>query len=199
MLPLAPILMFLKANWIPIAIGVACLALMGYIKVLHLEIDHYKAKSVQMQLAIDAAAVKEKQLEVAAEQITIKYKESLANQFALQDAQGQVIHERIKKNAEANSTHISPDIVSLFNSSKPTLKLKDPAITKQGDVARTGPDPNDTGPPESGPQAYEHTLAELLDVSAINDKNHAKCIDTVHEWQGFWRDYTMNYKAAATQ
>jgi len=195
--PLVPIaLQFLKANWIPIAIGVACLALLGYIKVLHLEIDHYKAKSVQMQLAIDAAATKEKQLEVAAEQISTKYHESLANQFKLQDAAGAAVHERITKNAEANSTHISSDIVSLFNSSKPTLVIKDPAATKQGNDARASPNTDDSEP---ATQAYEHTLAELLDVSASNDKNHAKCIDTVHEWQNFWTDYTMNYKAAATQ
>ena len=190
------ILKFLKANWIPVAIGVACLALMGYIKVLHLEIEHYKAKEVKLQLAVDAANVKEKELEQAATQLTAKYHESLANQFKLQDAAGAAIHERIVKNAEANSTRISPDIIQLFNSSKPPIKLKDPAGAKQGNDARASPNTDDSEP---ATQAYEHTLAELLDVSASNDKNHAKCIDTVHEWQNFWTDYTMNYKAAATQ
>jgi len=194
------ILKFLKANWIPVAIGVACLALMGYIKVLHLEIEHYKAKEVKLQLAVDAANVKEKELEQAATQLTAKYHESLANQFKLQDAAGAAIHERIVKNAEANSTRISPDIIQLFNSSKPPTKLKDPAGAKQGNDARSTPieeDPRYSSGYEA-PLAYEHTLAELLDVSAYNDGNHEKCIDTVHEWQKFWRDYTMAYKAVAT-
>jgi hypothetical protein len=200
---LALVLPFLKTWWkvlLPVVLLVAALV---YVKVLHMEIDHYKAKTVTMQLAIDAAAVKEKALEVAAQQLTIKYKESLANQFALQDAQGQVIHERIKKNVEANRNHISPAIVELFNASKPALKLKDPAATIKGNDAGTGTHQKDSGQAgrpellvdESPPQAYEHTLAELLDVSAYNDSNHAKCIATVHEWQHFWIDYTESYKA----
>jgi hypothetical protein len=192
-----PILLlgFLKQYWLPIAIGVACLALMGYVKVLHMEIDHYKAKAVTMQLAIDAAAVKEKQLEVAAAQITTKYHESLANQFKMQDAQGQAIHERITKNETAKHIVIPPDVLRLFNDSKPSLKLKDPATTVKRNDGRPSPVEEDPRFADDAPLAYEHSLSELLDISAYNDGNHVKCIATVHEWQHFWIDYTETYKA----
>jgi len=199
----ALVLPFLKTWWKVILPIVLLLMALGYVKVLHMEIDHYKAKTVSMQLAIDAAAVKEEALEVAAAQITTKYHESLANQFKMQDAAGAAIHERIVKNEEANRHRISADIVSLFNDSKPRLKLKDPAAAVKGNDARPATIEEDPRQVSGGaellveapPQAYEHTLAELLDVSAYNDNNHVKCIDTVREWQHFWTDYTENYKA----
>jgi hypothetical protein len=194
-LPLA--LQFLKANWIPVVIGVACLALMGYIGVLHLEINHYKSEVVALQLEKKAAAAKTAQLEANAENITKMYHESLANQFKLQDAAGTAVHERIVKNEASKHVILDSDIVGLFNSSKPSLKLKDTTNPIKGNAGRPSSIEEDPRYADEAPLAYEHTLNELLDISAYNDSNHLKCIGVVHEWQNFWKDYTESYGAVS--
>ena len=195
---LQPILLFLKANWIPIAIGIACLSLMGYIKVLHMEINHYKEEVVSLQLEKKAAAAKTAQLEQNAANISQMYHDSLKNQFALQDSQGQAVRERIAKNETSKHVILDSDIIGLFNGSKPSLKLKDPAITVKGNDGRPGTSTEDRGSAEyEAPLAYEHTLNELLDIAAYNDGNHLKCISTVREWQRFWTDYTESYGAVS--
>lgn len=197
---LALVIPFLKTWWKVILPIVLLLAALGYVKILHMEIDHYKEKVVTLELAIDKANKQQKQLEDNAVVLTNRYKESLSNQFKLQEAQGQVIHERIKKNEESKRIVISDDIISLFNDSKPRIKLKIPADTIKGDDARTTSITNNSKPPtgeEASTLAYEHTLNELLDISAYNDANHVKCIATVKEWQSFWTDYESTYKAVA--
>jgi hypothetical protein len=146
---------------------------------------------VALQLAIDKAAIKEKELEANARSITKEFSESLRLANDKIQLEQNKVKERIKNDKESRGIKLSPAIVSLFNDSKPTLKLKDPAITKQGDVSGT------SAVEEDPPNAYEHTLNELLDISNENDANHVKCIAQVKEWQGFWETYRKGYEAVS--
>lgn len=188
-MPLAPILLFLRANWIPISIGVACLALMGYIKVLHMEIDHYKGQVVELKQVIQKNAETEEQLQIANKGLTEKYKQALKNQFAMQDSQGQIVAERIKKNEASKHIPLDAELIGLFNGLKPAPPAAPTAV--RGDAPNPSPDQEAVVP--------EKTLNDLLQVAAYNDNNHAKCIAQVQMWQEFWKDYEMNYKAIVPQ
>lgn len=170
-------LLFLKKYWLPILLGVAALSLMGYIKVLHLEIDHYKEKAQEYEAVIAANNEKTTELEVAAAAQTQKYKEALHNQFALQQAAGEVAAQRIKNDAESKAIVVSPNVVGLFNGLKPAAQVPTTTITGDAGTAST----------------TEKTLNDLLAVSNENDNNHLKCIKQVEAWQGFWKDWSMKY------
>lgn len=176
---LAAALTFLRANWLPIVIGVACLSLMGYIWVIKAERDHYKNQVVELKLEIKKNNEITEQLETSNKQLTAKYREALKNQFALQTTQGEVVAERIKKDEASKTIAISPDAVSLFNGLKPAAEAT--PVPKSGDV-REAP-------------AAEKTLNALLLVTNFNDTNHLKCIATVEMWQEFWREFDERYRA----
>jgi hypothetical protein len=179
MFTVAAVLAFLKNNWLPIAIGIACLSLMGYIWVIKTERDHYKSQVVELKLQIKKNSEITSQLETSNQELTEKYKNSLKNQFALQSTQGEVAAERIKKDEASKHIAVSPDTISLFNGLKPPAQAT--PVTKSGDA------------PEAG--TAQKTLNQLLEVSNFNDSNHLKCIATVEMWQEFWLDYTMRYEA----
>lgn len=180
LIPLA--LTFLKANWKWIVPVVAALGLLAYIKILHMEINHYKAEAATAKAAIAANGELEEQLNQAFNEMSKKYHDSLKNQFALQDSQGQAVRERIAKNEASKHVPLDADLIGLFNGLKPT----------PGPVATAKP--GDDGKAAAAQEAVK-TLNDLLVVSAENDENHLKCIATVEQWQTFWKEFEMTYKA----
>jgi len=179
-MPIA-ILAFLKQFWLPITIGACALGLLGYIKVLHVEINHYKAQAVKYEQQIKEADEDRKQLEANASEISKKYHESLANQFAVTSKAKVATQKRIANDQETARIVLSPNAVSLFNSSKPEADKQESPGAEPADVGGTG--------------TAEATLNQLLQISAENDANHRMCIATVHEWQHFWSDFTSSYGA----
>lgn len=173
---------FLKANWKWVVPVVAALGLLIYIKILHMEINHYKAEVVAARAAIAANGELEEQLNQAFNEMSKKYHDSLKNQFALQDAQGQAVRERIAKNEASKHVPLDADLIGLFNGLKPS----------PGPVATAKP--GDDGKATT-PQEAVSTLNDLLVVSTENDENHLKCIATVEKWQEFWKEFEMKYKA----
>jgi len=171
---------FLKTWWKVIVPVVLVLLALGYVKILHLQIDHYKAEAAEMRIVIAQANEKNQQLEEAAEALTKKYERQLQNKQLEEDRKLKTTVERIKKDEESKRIALTRTLIELFNDSKPN---NDPVTTtKPVDVGGTGP------PKEAV------TLNELLLISAENDSNHIKCINQVHEWQNFWKDYESQVK-----
>lgn len=175
-------LLFLRLNWKWLAPVVLALGLLGYIKVLHLKIDHYKAEAVAAKAAIAANGELEEQLQAAYSEMSKKYHEAVKNQFALQDSQAATVIERIKKDETSKHVPLTDNDISLFNSLKPAPSVI--TRTESGNVSPTAPTEEAV------------TLNRLLLVSAENDANHLKCIIVVEKWQTFWKEFSMAYMAA---
>lgn len=165
----------IQSWWKVIAVVLVILAALGYLKYLHHTIDSLKAEVVELRTVIASANAKNKQLEDAAGVLSKKYEHQLENQQLEADKRLNTITDRIRKNETAKRIALQRELVELFNDSKPNSGPTPPA--KQGDAGGTGP-PKETV-----------TLQDLLLVSAENDSNHIKCINQVHEWQNFWKDY----------
>lgn len=171
---------FFKSYWKIIVPVVLLLMALGYVKILHMEINHYKSKVVALEQEKAIVAEKNALLETAALDLTKKYSRQLENNLLEQQKKAQQVQERIKKDEETKRIALSSNVVELFNASKPDTQTA-PA-TKPEDVRKT----STTG---------TTTLNDLLSVSARNDANHVVCIETVAEWQNFWKDFEAGVKA----
>lgn len=168
-----------KTYWKPIVIGLVVVAALGYVKALHMEIDHYKSKVVQLEK--EKALVQEKNnlLEHNATELSKKYARQLENKLLEEQKKAKLVQERIKKDEESKRINLSANVVELFNAGKPDDQ---PApTTERKDDAKTSTD--------------SKTLNDLLSITATNDANHKECIETVLEWQNFWTDYSSGVKA----
>lgn len=177
---------FLKTWWKVIVPIVLLLLALGYVKVLHLQIDHYKTQVIELKA--EAAAVREKNtlLEHAATELSKKYARQLENNLLEQQKAAKLTQERIKRNEESKRIALSSDLVSLFNDSKPNS----PPVT--GAVSS---DVSGTSTAQATLTSDQRTLNQLLQVSAENDANHLNCIATVKEWQNFWADFKRSVNA----
>ena len=183
---LALVVPFLKTWWKVIVPVVLLLLALGYVKVLHLQIDHYKEQVVELRLQKEQANAKAKKLEDNATVISRKYELSLAATTNKIEADAFTKIERIKSNEAAKRIALTRELVELFNSTKPPSQPQT--------VTPTKPSNDETATPNR-----TTTLTELLVVSAKNDTNHQVCIETVSEWQQFWKDYVVTYGAVANE
>jgi hypothetical protein len=149
-----------------------------------MEINHYKSEAMTVKTEFAAyrsnAEAMQAALKSSNEAITLKYKQSLIGQWQARDVAEKATTERIKADEELRSVKLSAHAVSVFNST--TTPVNQGASTPPAIPADVG--------------GTDATLADLLAQSAENNSNHWKCIDTVHEWQHFWTDYTTAVKAA---
>ncbi len=184
-------LMLLARYWYIFAIAGLLAALGGQHWYYKNKVTGLENDVTTLTLSIKAANIKEKALEVAAVDLTKKYKESLHNQFELQAEQGRKAAERIKNDKESKRIILSANIISLFNESKPSTKgqATTPTIRLNAGGAAA------TTTPSTPIEEATITLNDLLLISASNDKEHLKCIDQVHEWQHFWTDVEQSVKA----
>jgi len=179
-LPMLPLVLpFLKTWWKVILPVVLLIAALGYVKVLHMQIDHYKSQVIELKAEAQAVREKNTLLEHAATEQSKKYARQLENQLLEKQKQAKLTQERIKKNEESKRITLSSDIVSLFNDSKPDGEAAPRA--EQSNVRITS--------------TAEATLNQLLLISAENDANHLNCIATVKEWQNFWADFKRSVQA----
>lgn len=177
---------FLKAWWKVIVPIVLLLLALGYVKILHLKIDHYREQVVELRLANKEAEQQVKKLEDNATVLTKKYERSLENkQLEIDRVVKQRALERIKHDEETKRIRLSANVVGLFNSGKPPSDGEDPAPAVRS---------NDENPPAGG-----KTLNDLLTVVVINDANHEACRQQVIEWQNFWTDYENSFKATVRE
>lgn len=180
---LALVVPFVKTWWKVILPVVLLMLALGYVKVLHMEINHYKGQVVALKSSIAEAERTEKELRDAADVQTAKYKDSLRVKTVEIELKAQDIVKEIKKDEASKRITLERDVVRLFNSSKPQAGPEAVAPTK---------------PKDDGKAATNLTsLNDLLVVSSKNDANHQVCIETVDEWQRFWKEYVENYKAVA--
>lgn len=171
---------FLKTWWKVILPVVLLLLAISYVGVLHLEINHYKDKVIALEK--EKAIVQEKNnlLEHNATEISKKYARQLENRLLEEQKKSKLVQERIKKDEESKRIPLSSNVVSLFNASKPDAQPA--STTERKDVGEASPN-------------RETSLNALLEVSARNDAAHQTCIETVAEWQAFWKDYSEGVKA----
>lgn len=197
---MAALLLFLKANWKWIAVLVAVLGLVGYIKVIQLERDHYHQQYVnaeaQITRLVDSSKIAEAQSAQDAAELTDKYKSTLATANTLVTENARLNAQNIAKDKELAAVKLSLNAVRMFNASKQSTAEEGQSTTtvsgNDGSTAATA-----KALEEKSQQAADtaRTLADLLQVVNINDANHLKCIKTVEEWQSFWKDYSTRVEA----
>lgn len=171
---------FLKTWWKVIVPVVLVLMALAYVKILHMEINHYKSKVVALEQEKAIIVEKNALLETAALDQTKRYSRQLENRLLDQQRDAKIVQERIKKDEETKRIAISSNVVELFNASKPDTQTVTTTKPKDDGKAST------TG---------AITLNDLLSTSARNDANHVVCIETVIEWQNFWKDFETGVKA----
>lgn len=177
---------FLKTWWKVILPVVLLLLALGYVKVLHMEINHYK--NLVIELKQEAAIVREKNnlLEHAATEQSKKYARQLENRLLEEQKKAKLVKERIKRDKESAAIHLSPNIISLFNAGKPDSEATPGTVSS---------DDGGASPAEKTLTSDERTLNQLLLISAENDANHLACIQQVKEWQHFWLDFKRSVEA----
>lgn len=176
----ALLMTFLKANWKPLVILVAILSLGGYIQFLRVDVEHYKTKYQNTQLALDTLVKnskdKEDKLAADAKAATAKYQNTLRDANLLIVANAKLNAENIQNAKELRNVKLSLATVQLFNASKQsTTEANQPPTAKQGDAPTTSTTEN-------------VTLQDLLLIGNENDANHLKCIKQVEDWQKLWKD-----------
>jgi hypothetical protein len=178
-------LLILKKYWPAIAIGLVVVASLSYIKILKVERDHYKGKAEQVQQQFDklvkTSELNEKSLKEDNAKITAKYRDTLKDSGTLIVANAKLNQENIKNAKELRDVKLSLDALRLFNASKQsTVEGQAPTVAVSG---------NATG---ASTTQEAVTLQDMLLVVNENDANHLKCIDQVHAWQKFWKDYQIS-------
>ncbi|MHB8602266.1 MAG: hypothetical protein ACYC9R_06485 [Nitrosotalea sp.] len=195
---MATVLLFLKANWKPIAILIVILALGAYIETLKLEKNHYEKKADQAIATLNQYKVESKNREDAyaasAHSITAKYAALDTKMTAVEAQNSKLLSERIAQNAELHSVKLSLAAVRLFNESKQTTTTSPAPTTVSGHAADTTT--TDTSGAQDGTRDSGLTLTDLFQVSKVNDENHRQCLRVVQKWQNFWKDYQTAVQAA---
>lgn len=180
------IMTFLKNNWKWIAIGIAFLSLIGYIKTIQIERDHYHQRyiSAEAQIAklVDSQKIAEQTLRDESAQVTAKYKDTLKTANTLVTENARLNSENIKNAKELANVKLSLDAIRLFNASKQST-----AEEANSSKAVSGND-DSTAAVAKALEEKSQSLADLLQVVNTNDANHLKCIKQVEEWQKFWPD-----------
>ena len=182
-------LAFLKANWKWIAVGIAALSLITYIKVIQLERNHYKNEYQQVQLKLDTlvttSKANEEHLKNDNEALSHKYANTLRDANTLVTANAGLNERNIKLDKELAATKLSLNAVRLFNASKqPASTEAVAADTKPGNDAEA-----------ASTKVSSSSLADMMLIVNENDANHLRCIATVEQWQKFWNDYVAIVEA----
>lgn len=172
----------LKAYWKPIAIGLAIFSVLAYIKILHVEVNHYESEAKSYKASYDSLVAAQTK-RVAELQATFTAQDkvraaSTAAQASTINAQQKVISQKIHENAELKRTIISAAARELFNES----------TQNRPDQSTTTPQAN-TGDASQTTSSHSTTLDVLLDISNQNNANHNTCIKAVEAWQSMWTQY----------
>lgn len=168
-------LMFLRANWKWIVVGLAIAGLFGYIGYLKHEATHYKDLYGKAQLQIAEIASREEAQKAASAAITKKYNDLRTAYAMALEQHNTELQKRIANDKELASVKLSLAAARLFNESKQSGDSTAAVEVHDGATATA----------ENG----SVTLTSIFSVVAENDKNHLRCIQQVSDWQNFWRDY----------
>ncbi len=182
---LAFLLPFLRANWKWIAVCIAVLAILAYVKVLHMERDHYKAKYENEHLAFQTYRSNAESMQAALKSssaaLTLQLKTQAIEQNKAAEVYRKSINERIKADEASKRIMLPPASVVLINDT-----TVDPTTSGSSD-------PNIRNADGSG-SAY--TLNDLEENIANNNANHWSCIRQVVAWQSMWKQFVKNVKDA---
>ncbi len=183
---LAFLLPFLGRNWKLIAVGIAILALLAYVKVLHMERDHAVAKYEKEHAAFETykanAVAMHEAMKSSNAALTLQFKQAEIARNQAAETFRKTINERIKADEASKRIMLPPTSVQLFNST----------TTDEPD---TGQSPSAHVVNDDAAEA-RLTLNDLLIISAENNANHLTCINTVRDWQQFWSQFVKNVKQA---
>jgi hypothetical protein len=206
----AAILLFLKANWKPIAILLFIGLLFARYETVVLERNHYQKQltadkvvlndykdelsKAQTEIAANnqkAEADKKQAADVATE-LTQKYNGALTKLNQQVDQNEALNAKNIALSKELYGVKLSLNAVRLFNASKQAASdsagVQQPGTQASPTVSGHGSDTGTTGISSS-------TLGDMLQVVNRNDSNHKKCIAQVKKWQDFWNDFSTKYNS----
>lgn len=180
-------LLILKAFW-PWILGAVLIASgLAYLKVLHLEIAHFKADAQKYEQLYTDYRNNNEQMQAALKSsnaaITLKFKEALVASNAAAEESRKSLNQRIQGNASFHSVNIPGAAVRLFNDSTAEPHHNVLTGTEPTDAGQASPA---TASPVTSPDV---DLTTLLQVSADNNIEHWKCVHQVEAWQNFWSDY----------
>ncbi len=163
-----------------IAIGLAVLAVVAYVGFLRLEVTHYRTDRDKIQAEYnvykDEVVATHAALQTAFDALTLKYKETLVASNRAESDKLVAITQRIRSDKELASIKLSANAIRLFNDGK--------AASNTGSKGTAAPKPGDAS-------AGDKTLADLMVVVKINEKNQNTCVDALTAWQSWWGDFSL--------
>lgn len=179
------ILKWLVSNWKLILIG----AFVAWIGWLRWDNGHLKKEVQDLDLKISTLKAESKTLADNSAAITRKYDHTLADKHAVENKLAASETKRIKDEKKLDSIVVPNVAVSVFNGTDNASGTKATTETKPGDVSgAVGPSPIIT--PTNPDAPSNKTLADILVGSNENRNRLNMCVDTVHEWQHFWTDFS---------
>ena len=177
-----------------IAIGVAILAIVGYITFLHLEVKHYKDSANKWEVTYNTYKNSEEGMQAALKSsnsaLTLQAKQELIARLTADNAKNAVINERIASDKAAKAIAIPADSIRLLNSS--ASAGRDPTRAAATQSGNDGTVEGTSGDTQVGFnfQDVEGTIAE-------NNESAWTCIRVARAWQQFWTDFSANVGRAA--
>lgn len=199
---MALILTFLKANWLPLLIGIVAIGLFTRYEAVRIERDHYKTEVTTLKQDVvnrdntiktnnKQAAEDKAQAKADAAAITAKYAEALDNENKLTFANAKLAGDNIAKDKELSGIKFSLHAVELLNSS---IESESSGVP-QPSAATTDSKPTDgtsttAGNPDSSASVSGAVVGQTI---VTNNANHQACIDQVKGWQGLWADFVTKY------
>ena len=177
-----------------IAIGIAILAIVGYITFLHLEVKHYKDSANKWEVTYNTYKNSEEGMQAALKSsnsaLTLQAKQELIARLKADEAKNQAIKQRIQSDEAAKNIVVPTASVRVFNDSAAagSDSTRAPA-TVSGDAGSTST-------PATSDEVF--TLQDIEGTAEVNNANHWNCIKVVEAWQVFWKEFSDNVGRVAT-
>jgi hypothetical protein len=197
MVVLTVLLNFLKANWLPVLIGLVAVGLFTRYEVVVTERDHYKSevqvaqtqvKQLKQEITDNNKIYEEesKAAKAAADALTAKYRTVSIERDKAIEVNTTLTEKQIAQDKELHRVKLSLNAIRLFNATK--------SVPQAGvSTPTTEPGHDSTAAPAGTSPTV--TLADALTVVAHNDEKYLKCVTTVEKWQHFWADFTAIYES----
>ena len=170
---------FAKQYWMYIVIALVVAGTLGYIKILQIERDHYKAQRDSLQAAFDQQKVAKEELQQEFDVVTRQFRDADAAWKQDRDHQKQELNRAYRDNKELRAklaaTPANPDVVRVFNDSvqgQPNGATA-PPVSVSGDASSTKVCSED----------------DLLTAAVANNQAADDNAHQVEQWQRFWKDY----------
>lgn len=161
---------------------------------LYWDNGHLHRKINDLNLTISKIKAQNSTLTSASAALTAEYSDQLSKKWDIQQKLAQSEAKRIQDEKILRNYRLPSVAVRVFNNTDSTSNSQTTTQAKQGnDGGTTSTSPTVTSNPN---EPSDKTLADLLVAANENRSRLLQCIDTVHEWQHFWIDFSNAVSAS---